>query len=217
MCVSPSPMLIWAVQRSQYFKIRVAQHWGGRGHITVRTKVWGVNLKNFLENSRKAVSVSTICDEYCSLEYLSQIYAYRNPLTFNITNINDLLTMPIHSRRQMGIELIQWMLWSFIKPSPLISKEMYGDPSGEFVCGYWGLKGYAVIVKEKWRGAMNKSWTNYSDNFDPPPLSPSTFSCSLPKKTQGWENGDWHGFILEFGGRRGFRFAITLCYSYPRF
>ena len=30
-------MLIWALQRSQYFKIRVAQHWGGRGHITVRT------------------------------------------------------------------------------------------------------------------------------------------------------------------------------------
>jgi len=32
----------------------------------VRTKVWGVNLKNLLENSREAVSVSTICDEYCS-------------------------------------------------------------------------------------------------------------------------------------------------------
>ena len=100
--VSPSPMLIWALQRSQYFKIRVAQHWGRRGHITVRT---------------------TICDEYCSLNYLSQIYAYHNPLTPNITNINVLLTMPIHSRRQMDIELIKWMLWSFIKPSPLISKE----------------------------------------------------------------------------------------------
>ena len=53
-------MLIWALQRSQCFKIRVAQHWGGRWHITVRTKVCGVNLKNFLENSREAVSVSTI-------------------------------------------------------------------------------------------------------------------------------------------------------------
>ena len=65
-CVFPSPMLIWALQRSQCFKIRVAQHWGGRGHITVRTKVWGVNLKNFLENLTEAVSFSTVCDEYCS-------------------------------------------------------------------------------------------------------------------------------------------------------
>ena len=76
-----------------------------------------------------------------ALSILSQIYAYHNPLTPNITNINVLLTMPIHSRRQMDIELIKWMLWSFIKPSPLISKEMYGDRSEEFVCGYWGLKG----------------------------------------------------------------------------
>ena len=38
---------------------------GQGGHITVGTKVWGVNLKNFLENSREAVSVSAICDEYC--------------------------------------------------------------------------------------------------------------------------------------------------------
>ena len=38
-CVFSSPMLIWALQRSQCFKIRVAQHWGGRGYITVRTKV----------------------------------------------------------------------------------------------------------------------------------------------------------------------------------
>ena len=38
-CVFPSLMLIWALQRSQCFKIRVAQHWGGRGHITVRTNL----------------------------------------------------------------------------------------------------------------------------------------------------------------------------------
>ena len=59
-------MLIWVLQWSQCFKIGVAQHWGGRGHIIVRIKVWGVNLKNLLENSRETVSVSTICDEYCS-------------------------------------------------------------------------------------------------------------------------------------------------------
>ena len=38
-CVSPSPKLIWVLQWFHYFKICVAQHWGGRGHITVRTKV----------------------------------------------------------------------------------------------------------------------------------------------------------------------------------
>ena len=33
--VSPSPMLIWVSQWSQYFKKRVAEHWGGRRHISV--------------------------------------------------------------------------------------------------------------------------------------------------------------------------------------
>ena len=65
-CVFPFPMLIWVLQRFQCFKIHVAQHWGGRGHITVRTKVWAVNLRNFLKNSREVVSVSTIFDEDCS-------------------------------------------------------------------------------------------------------------------------------------------------------
>ena len=60
--------LIWVLQWLHCFKICVAQHWGGRGHITVTTKVWGVNLKNFLENSREAVSVSTIFDEYCGIQ-----------------------------------------------------------------------------------------------------------------------------------------------------
>ena len=50
-------------------------------------------------------SLSKILKHLCA--YLSQIYAYHNPLTPNITNINVLLTMPIHSRRQMDIELIK--------------------------------------------------------------------------------------------------------------
>ena len=32
--ISPSPMLIWVSQWSECFKIRVAQHWGGRRHIS---------------------------------------------------------------------------------------------------------------------------------------------------------------------------------------
>ena len=27
-------------------------------------------------------------------------------------------------------------------------KEMYGDQSGEFVCGYWGLKGHTSWLEE---------------------------------------------------------------------
>ena len=41
------------------------------------------------------------------------------------------------------------MPWSFIKFSPLISKEMCEGRSGEFVCGYWGLKGYNPRVRGK--------------------------------------------------------------------
>ena len=36
----------------------------GEGHISARTKVPGVNVRNFPENSSETVSVSTICDEY---------------------------------------------------------------------------------------------------------------------------------------------------------
>ena len=35
-----------------------------KGYIWVRTTVWRLKLRNFWENSRKTVSVSTICDEY---------------------------------------------------------------------------------------------------------------------------------------------------------
>ena len=81
MCVSPSPMLIWVLQWSQCLKIRVAQHWGGRGHITVRTKVWGVNLKNFLKNSRETLSVSMICDGYYNPHKKSWNTCVRFPFT----------------------------------------------------------------------------------------------------------------------------------------
>ena len=33
------------------------------------------------------------------------------------------------------------MLRSFIKFSQVILKKIYGDQFGEFVCGYWDLKG----------------------------------------------------------------------------
>ena len=66
MSISPSPMLIWVSQWSQCFKIRVAQHWGGRRHISGGETVWSTTFRIFPENLREKVSVSTICDEYCS-------------------------------------------------------------------------------------------------------------------------------------------------------
>ena len=39
------------------------------------TKLCGVNLKNFLENSREAVSISTICDEYCRFRMFLHLYS----------------------------------------------------------------------------------------------------------------------------------------------
>ena len=63
--ISPSPMLIWVSQWSECFKIGVAQHWGGRRHISGGKTVWSRNLMIVPENSRETVSVSTICDEYC--------------------------------------------------------------------------------------------------------------------------------------------------------
>ena len=59
-----------------------------KGHITVRTKVWGVNLKKFLENSREAVSVSTICDEYCSS--LRRVSAVEMPKSYR-RNADEML------------------------------------------------------------------------------------------------------------------------------
>ena len=38
------------------------------------------------------------------------------------------------------------MPWSFIKFSQVILKKIYGDKFGEFVCGYWGLKGWGQSV-----------------------------------------------------------------------
>ena len=38
--------------------------------------------------------------------------------------------------------------WSFIKFSRVILKKIYGDQFGEFVCGYWGLKGEELTLKQ---------------------------------------------------------------------
>ena len=68
-----------------------------------------------------------------------------------VTNINFLLTISIHEQEKMSRELINWppkgeccdlstnsLHW--------FHKEKYGSQSGEFVCGYWGLKGQLSLT-----------------------------------------------------------------------
>ena len=74
-------------------------------------------------------------------------------------NINFLLKISIHWQEKR--------LWEFIKWSPkrkyldLLSnslnsffKEMYRDQFGEFVCGYWDLKGYTDNLLAGWHWIM---------------------------------------------------------------
>ena len=58
---------------------------------------------------------------------------------FSFNNIHTLSREIVTRINQMITK--EKMLRSVIKPSQLISKEMYEYQCGEFVCGYWGLKG----------------------------------------------------------------------------
>ena len=62
---SPSPMLIWVLQSSHCFKIRLAQHCGRRGANVSENEGVRSECKKLGENSRQMAPVSTICDEYC--------------------------------------------------------------------------------------------------------------------------------------------------------
>ena len=67
LCDFPLPNVDLGLQSSQCSKIRVAQQWGRRGaHLGENKGVKSV-CKKFGENSRQMASVSTVCDEYCSL------------------------------------------------------------------------------------------------------------------------------------------------------
>ena len=69
------------------------------GHIWVRTMVWRVNVRNFWENSRKTVSVSTICDAHC--RYLDSILyhtSYDKPC-LHYTNFNCLFCKQFVNRK----------------------------------------------------------------------------------------------------------------------
>ena len=63
-----------------------------------------------------------------------------------VTNINFLLTISIHCQEIWLWQLIKWsskrkcldLLWNSLNT---FFKEVYRDQFGEFVCGYWCLKG----------------------------------------------------------------------------
>ena len=64
-----------------------------------------------------------------------------------MTNSNFLITIPIHYHEMRLWESIKWSLkrkYFDLLSNSLNSlfKEMYRDQFGEFVFGYWGLKGY---------------------------------------------------------------------------
>ena len=40
------------------------------------------------------------------------------------------------------------ILWSVIKPSQLIFKEMYEEQYRDFICGYWALKVKVLIIRK---------------------------------------------------------------------
>ena len=78
-------MLIWVLQSSHCFKIRLAQHCGRRGANVSENEGVRSECKKFGENSRQMAPVSTICDEYCSSEPLEP--SHKNSVTFNKTEI----------------------------------------------------------------------------------------------------------------------------------
>ena len=58
-------MLIWVLQSSHCFKIRLAQHCGRRGANVSENEGVRSECKKFGQNLRQMAPVSTICDEYC--------------------------------------------------------------------------------------------------------------------------------------------------------
>ena len=127
-------MLIWVLQWPQCFKIRVAQYWGGRGHITVRTKVSGVKISRIFRKIQEkrclfqrfvtSIVVGTSCP-WASEDVLSELIRTAvviclNPLTpksdqylFSLNNFNTFLRETV--QRIYKIITKEEMFLSFIK------------------------------------------------------------------------------------------------------
>ena len=61
----------------------MAQHWGRRGAHLSENKGVKSECKKFGENLRKMASVSTICDEDCSIQKTAIVYEVVFPCLIN--------------------------------------------------------------------------------------------------------------------------------------
>ena len=135
MSISPSPMLIWVSQWSQCFKIRVAQHWGGRRHISGGKTVWSTTCRIFPENLREKVSVSTICDEYCSFSAHWTPVVQRATFWCSKQSI-DLIS---HSLKILIYPTLNYIDISFYFPIKRYESHLMEPPFFFFSCVYEGF------------------------------------------------------------------------------
>ena len=75
-----------------------------------------------------------------------------------MTHINFLKTVSLHNQKKSLWEFVKWSLkekcFDLLSNSlNLFFMEMYRDQFGEFVCGYWGLKGFKGACND---GIVNK-------------------------------------------------------------
>ena len=95
-----------------------------------------------------AIDVPFSCSKICAVHFPGKLWdsSRINPLSAN-SDQKQFSPNNIHTLSRDKVMRINKMItkgkmpWSFIKFSQVILKKIYGDQFGEFVCGYWGLKG----------------------------------------------------------------------------
>ena len=85
-------MLIWVLQSSHCFKLRLAQHCGRRGANISENEGVRSECKKFEENSRQMAPVSTICDEYCRCTKSTKLVNFQFRFLHRILPTNLFLT-----------------------------------------------------------------------------------------------------------------------------
>ena len=94
---------------------------------------------------------------------------------------------------------------------------MYRDQFGEFVCGYWGLKGSFVFHSQSFQSHL----TNMSEYFKLPDFNPDLLDIAMVKSYVSsmkqeyisyWQNTLQHSQKLEFN--RSFKTDHTLFFFY---
>ena len=116
-----------------------------------------ISLSNPLHAKKKKLYIYTVLSR-CTLanqetqsfesdqKYISLVKLWPLKSQIIVTNVNFLLMTSIECQAIRLWELIKWSpkgkcLDLLSNSLDLFLKEMYRDQFGEFVCGYWGLKG----------------------------------------------------------------------------